>query len=78
MEDTLEEEQGPSAVRFYWVTVPMHVLAFIGNVFNAAGVFSHSLAQECASQANYKMQRDEFAAEAGREIEMLLEGSDGG
>jgi hypothetical protein len=50
-----------------------HALAFAANVCSAGRVFFEGLADEVSSHANYRIGRDMFAAEAGREIDKILE-----
>lgn len=60
--------------RWHWSFLAIRTLCFGANIANATRTFLGEVAADVASYANYQMERDEFAAEAGRELEQILNG----
>lgn len=75
MDDEAEyaERTQRDSVRWHWSYAAVQVLAFLGNVANAFRLLFGGLAEDVALHANYQVERDDFAAEAGREIETITE-----
>ncbi len=60
--------------KFHWSFPLIRVLAFIASLFGVTGRLFGGLAEDLIEHANYKSERDQFAADASRELEMLVEG----
>lgn len=71
-----EVVQEVPAVRWHWTFPIVRVLSLAGNIANAHRAFFCELAADVGSHAQFQMERDEFAASAGRELETLLENSE--
>lgn len=75
-EDAYEDAELEIApTRWHWSFLVMRTLCFGANMANAARCYLGEVAQDVASYANYQMEKDErndFRAEAGREIDALL------
>lgn len=71
----MEEDEGfAPAQRWHFSFLLMRVLALMGSYFGIISNFFTGVAQDVTMHANYQMERDEFAADAGRELETLIEG----
>lgn len=64
------------SVRWHWTFPIIRGLSLAANVSNAFRAFFGEVATDVGAHANYQTERDQFAAEAGRELETLLEGSE--
>lgn len=72
-----DEEMEPATtkpVKFHWVFMLAHITAFLANVSMAYRVFWAGITDEISNHNAHVVQRDEFAAEAGAEIERLVKG----
>lgn len=68
------EETSPApSYRLHAPALVAHGLAFLANVCSAGRVFFEGMADEVSSHVNYHIERDLFAAEAGRELETIYE-----
>lgn len=76
MDDEVYEEyvDAPPSQRWHWSFLAMRALSFGSSVAHSAGVFCHTVAMDLAAHANHQIERDVFAADAGRELEMILNG----
>jgi hypothetical protein len=73
-EDEVYETQSAVGYRWHWSFLIVRILAFIASLFGVTGSLFGGLASDITEHVNYKNERDDFAAEAGRELETLLEG----
>ena len=64
------------ATKWHWSFLGMRTLCLGANVANAFRAFLSEVAGDVGSHANYQMERDEFESSAGRELEMILEGTE--
>ena len=71
-DEVYETESGGRKFRWYFPVI--RVLAFIASIFGVTGRLFGGLAEDLIEHANYKTEREEFAAGARRELEMLVEG----
>jgi hypothetical protein len=74
-EDFVEADEGAVCPpgRWRWTVLPLYSLTFVANVCADAGTYFANIAQEVAGHYNYQSEREQFAAEAGRELETILE-----
>lgn len=75
--DIEDEELEPATskpVKFHLVFVLAHITAFLANVSMAGRVFWAGITDEISNHNAHVIQRDEFAASAGAEIERLVKG----
>lgn len=75
--DVEDEEIEPATttpVKFHIVFVFAHFTAFLANVCMAHRVFWAGVTDEISNHNAHIVQRDEFAASAGAEIERLVKG----
>jgi hypothetical protein len=63
-----------AAYKWRWIFLLVRTLAFVANIFSDVSRLFGSLAEDLSANANYKTEREQFAAEAGRELETLTEG----
>ena len=70
----VDESPEVPASQWHWSFLGMRALCLAANLANAFRAFFSEVAADVASYANYQMERDDFAAEAGREIETITEG----
>jgi hypothetical protein len=73
-EDEVYESETGSGYEFRWQLPVIRVLAFVASLFGVTGRLFSGLAEDLVEHVNYKTERDQFAADAGRELETLLEG----
>lgn len=73
-EDAYTDEvvEAPEPTQWHWSFLVMRSLCLAANTANAFRAFFGEVAGDVGSYAHYQMQRDEFAASAGRELETLL------
>lgn len=72
-EDEVWAEASSSARKFRWYFPIIRILAFWSSVFGASSQLFEDLAEDLANHANWKTERDEFRADASRELESLTE-----
>ena len=68
-----EETTGPKPERFSMTDVAVVGLRWLGNIFGTTGSAIHALADLGMRHDVWQRQREEWAASAGREIEMLTD-----
>ena len=68
------ESQSAGGRKFQWIFLPIRLLAFIASLFGVTGRLFGGIAEDLIEHANYNVERDDFQAQAGRELEMLVEG----
>lgn len=81
MDEELDEREDGEELgswRFQPVVIVMRIIQLIGNIMNAYRLFCAGMCEDIAAHINYKIQRDEFASEAGKELEKLLKGDGNG
>jgi len=71
-EDEVYEAEAATGYRWHWSFLVVRVLAFIASLFGVTGSLFGGIASDLTEHVNYKNERDEFAADAGRELESLL------
>lgn len=78
MDDSAYEDEAVeiASARWHWTFLAVRVLSLFANITNAFRAFFGEVATDIGSHANYQMERDEFAADAGLELETILEGSE--
>lgn len=76
--DECEDGEELGSWRFQPVVIVLRLIQLIGNLANAYRLFCGGLCEDIAAHINYKIERDEFAASAGKELETLLKGDDNG
>lgn len=76
--DEREESEELGSWRFQPVVIVMRVIQLLGNIANAYRLFAGGLCEDICAHINYKIERDQFAAEAGRELEKLFKGESDG
>ena len=67
-------EYSPSAYKWRWSFLLVRTLAFVANIFTDVAQVFGGFAEDLTAHANYKTEREQFAAEAGRQLESLVEG----
>lgn len=80
MEDELDEREESEELgtwRFQPVVIVMRLIQLMGNIHNAFRLFYAGMSEDVCAHINYKIERDQFAAEAGKELEKLFRGEDG-
>lgn len=80
MDEELEEQEESQELgtwRFQPVVIVMRLIQLIGNICNAYRLFFGGLSEDVCAHINYKIERDQFAAEAGKELEKLFKGENG-
>jgi hypothetical protein len=70
-------EESAGGQQWHWSFLLLRILAFVASLFGVTGNFLGGIAEDVSEHVNYQMERDQFAAEAGRELESLIEGSEG-
>lgn len=81
MEDELEEREDGEELgswRFQPVVIVLRFIQLFGNIMNAYRLFFAGLCEDVAAHINYKIERDQFATEAGKELEKLFKGDANG
>ena len=73
-EDFDVEELTPTGRKWQFAHLVVHVLVLIANIFADFGRLFAGVADDVCDHANYKSERERFAADAGRELETLIEG----
>lgn len=68
---------GHEPQKWHWSYLALRGAELGANICVALKVSFTNLANDIAAHSNYEISRDEFAAEAGRELEMILENTDG-
>lgn len=63
--------------RFQPVVIVMRLIQLMGNICNAYRLFFAGMSEDVCAHINYKIERDQFASEAGRELDKLLKGENG-
>lgn len=77
LEEEREESEELGTWRFQPVVIVMRLIQLFGNLSNAYRLFWAGLSEDICAHVNYKIERDQFAAEAGKELEKLFKGEDG-
>lgn len=80
-EDELEEREEAEELgtwKFQPVVIVMRLIQLMGNMHNAWRLFFAGLSEDVCAHINYKIEREQFAAEAGKELEKLLKGESDG
>lgn len=67
-------EYSPSAYKWRWSFPLVRILVFVASIFTDVARIFGGLAEDLTAHANFKTEREQFAAEAGRELETLVEG----
>lgn len=79
-EDELEDHEESEELgswRFQPVVIVMRLIQLFGNLCNAYQALAAGLCEDIAAHINYKIERAQFEAEAGKELEVLVKGEDG-
>lgn len=77
LDEEREETEELGTWRFQPVVIVMRLIQLCGNLHNAFRLFFAGLSEDVCAHINYKIERDQFAAEAGKELEKLFKGEDG-
>ena len=62
------------SAKWHWTYLTVQALTLVANSANAWRLFFGGVAEDVALHANYQVERDDFEAQAGLEIESLLDG----
>lgn len=60
--------------KFHPLMPAIRGLAWVASLFGVTGTMFGGVAEDLIEHVNYKIERDEFRDQAGRELETLLEG----
>lgn len=75
-EDEIYEAES-TGYQFRWQLPVIRVLAFVASLFGVTGRLFSGIAEDLVEHVNYKADRDQFADQAGRELESLLGSEEG-
>jgi hypothetical protein len=70
--DELCEPEVESGYQWRWSLLGIRVLTFVASLFGVTGRLFSGVAEDLVENLNYRVERDQFAAEAGRELETIL------